>query len=44
METTAVIKGYYISTGFMGWVTNGSSGSYFLFPTEREYVEYVREL
>lgn len=31
------MKGYYISTGYMGWVDN----MYMLFATEEEYREYM---
>lgn len=33
------IKGYYISTGYMGYL----DGKYRLFATEAEYLEIVRE-
>ena len=35
-----MIKGYYTATGYMGWID--SCGRYFLFATEDEYLEYVR--
>lgn len=35
----AMFKGYYVSTGYMGLV----NGTYMLFATEREYVEYMEE-
>ena len=34
-----MIKGYYISTGYMGFI----DGKYKLFATEGEYLEIVRE-
>ena len=34
-----MIKGYYISTGYMGFI----DGEYKLFATESEYLEIVRE-
>lgn len=34
------LKGYYISTGYMGYV----DGRYQLFATEMEYISYVTEL
>lgn len=34
-------KGYYIATGYMGWVP--WYGCYMLFCTEKEYYEYVEE-
>jgi len=33
------IKGYTTSSGYMGYV----GGKYILFPTEKEYIEYMRE-
>lgn len=34
-----VIKGYYISSGYMGYL----DGEYHLFATESEYLEIARE-
>lgn len=34
------MKGYYISTGYMGYV----GGEYMLFATEEEYKEYMEEI
>lgn len=34
------MKGYYVSSGYMGWTGAG----YQLFSTEEEYVEWYREL
>ena len=33
------MKGYYVSCGYMGFI----NGSYRLFATESEYVEYFEE-
>ena len=33
------MKGYIVSTGYMGWVP--SLGRYILFCTEKEYEEYA---
>ena len=33
------LKGYYTSSGYMGYV----DGKWFLFETENEYVNYMRE-
>jgi len=35
------MKGYPVSTGFMGYIPK--SETYILFDTEEEYVEYYRE-
>ena len=36
------MKGYWISTGYMGW--DPIDKVYILFPTEKEYEEYYRYL
>ena len=33
------MKGYYVSTGYMGYV----EGKYILFASESEYYEYMKE-
>ena len=33
------VKGYYVSTGYMGYV----KGKYILFASESEYYEYMKE-
>ena len=33
------MKGYYVSTGYMGYV----EGKYMLFASESEYYEYMKE-
>ena len=40
-----VIKGYPVPSGYMGWVYDESrgSGSYILFASEIDYLEYVEE-
>lgn len=35
-----IIKGYYIASGFMGWVP--WFNQYMLFETESEYYNYIR--
>lgn len=35
----AVRKGYYIGTGYMGWVA--AYKRYILFATEKEYEDYI---
>jgi len=34
-----MIKGYYISCGYMGWVGD----RYMLFSTDQEYIEYISD-
>ena len=38
-----VLKGYYIPCGYMGWVECNGSGSYMLFASESDYLEFVSE-
>lgn len=35
-----MIKGYLVSAGYMGWVD--SCSRFILFPTEKEYLEFVK--
>lgn len=34
-----VLKGYYVNSGYMGWIGN----CYRLFASERDYIEYMEE-
>ncbi len=35
-----VLKGYFVDSGYMGYV----NGKYMLFASENDYVEYAKEL
>lgn len=37
-----MIKGYLVSSGYMGYLP--SKSKYQLFPTEAEYIEYFNEM
>lgn len=39
MTKTPIRKGYYVGTGYMGWVE--ALGRYVLFATEAEYEDYI---
>lgn len=36
-------KGYYVPSGYMGWVEDDRSGSYMLFASESDYLEFIEQ-